>query len=226
VPRLWAKLRAHSRGHRRRLRSPEQHAAFLELCRTPLPWRAAAERVDASLSTVFRWRHAHLQRLEEEQRHSSSDLSRKVVVVSSSVRASEPGRHSDSTEAVVPAIERFPAFTAWHTRRHGHPSRRVPKRAGYQAVLSLWRRPLRAYRPRCHRGPACAAGYTVPVAVWAGSCSSGQPAALGHSGWRRPRFTPSGSQVPGPVVPLVPRVQAGQTKRRPCEVGGPLQGSG
>lgn len=135
------------------VRLPEQHAAFLELCRTPLPLRTAAKQVSVSLSTAFRWRHAFLQRLEEEEQSHSADLSGRVAVACSNVCANEPRQASGSTERVAPAIARFPALTAWNTRvatithlvecqngqvtqQFSHYSQDHPERSGLGAIVA------------------------------------------------------------------------------------------
>lgn len=94
------------------VRLVEKHAAFLALCSTPVPLRVAAQQVGVALSTVFRWRHAYLQRLEQEEQFRHRNFSGAVAALFSNVCINE---RWCLARRQSPEIARFPAISGLDT---------------------------------------------------------------------------------------------------------------
>lgn len=92
----------------------EQHAAFLRLCDQPFSLRSIAQQLGVALSTAFRWRHAYLRKLEQEEPPPRKRLSGTVLVLFSSVTSTKvmPQIHLlYRTEPPPDAMACFPVFT-------------------------------------------------------------------------------------------------------------------
>jgi transposase-like protein len=95
------------------VRLVEKHAAFLALCSAPMPLRTAAEQVGVALSTVFRWRHAYLERLEREEESQRRNLNGTVASLLTKVCINERWWRRSTSQ--TPDIACFPAISIGET---------------------------------------------------------------------------------------------------------------